>query len=212
MGIIYKGILGGFQGTVGTVVGGTWKGINYIKSLPVISNTDPTPRQLEQREKFRTMINFLRPIIPFVQEGFKNVAGQMTGYNSAMAFNYRSALSGNYPTFTIDYSMAAVTNGSLPNVLAPSAVADPGSVVKFNWTNNAFVGKAKTDDLVMLVVYCPETKEAIYRTGPELRGDATASVNAAQFAGKIVHTWISCKAATGTDVAKSQYTGQLTVS
>ena len=32
MGRIEKGILGGFSGTVGTVVGGTWKGIAYMRS------------------------------------------------------------------------------------------------------------------------------------------------------------------------------------
>ena len=29
MGTISKGILGGFSGTVGTVIGGSWKGIDY---------------------------------------------------------------------------------------------------------------------------------------------------------------------------------------
>ena len=32
MGRISKGILGGFSGTVGTVVGGNWKGIDYMRS------------------------------------------------------------------------------------------------------------------------------------------------------------------------------------
>lgn len=34
MGTIKKGILGGFSGKVGTVVGGSWKGISYMRSLP----------------------------------------------------------------------------------------------------------------------------------------------------------------------------------
>ena len=32
MGTINKGILGGFSGKVGNVVGGTWKGIDYMRS------------------------------------------------------------------------------------------------------------------------------------------------------------------------------------
>ncbi len=32
MGTISKGILGGFSGTVGTVIGGSWKGIEYMRS------------------------------------------------------------------------------------------------------------------------------------------------------------------------------------
>jgi hypothetical protein len=34
MGIIKQGILGGFSGKVGNVVGGTWKGIDYMRVLP----------------------------------------------------------------------------------------------------------------------------------------------------------------------------------
>lgn len=33
MGTIKQGILGGFSGKVGTVVGGTWKGISYMRSI-----------------------------------------------------------------------------------------------------------------------------------------------------------------------------------
>ena len=32
MGTIKKGILGGFSGVVGTVTGGNWKGIDYMRS------------------------------------------------------------------------------------------------------------------------------------------------------------------------------------
>lgn len=34
MGTIKQGILGGFSGKVGNVVGASWKGIDYIRSLP----------------------------------------------------------------------------------------------------------------------------------------------------------------------------------
>jgi hypothetical protein len=34
---ISNGILGGFSGTAGTVVGGKWKGIDYMHSKPTLS-------------------------------------------------------------------------------------------------------------------------------------------------------------------------------
>ena len=41
MGKINQGILGGFSGKVGTVVGGSWKGTAYMRGLPtlIIINT-----------------------------------------------------------------------------------------------------------------------------------------------------------------------------
>jgi hypothetical protein len=212
MGIIRKGILGGFQGTVGTVVGGTWKGIDYIKSLPVISNSNPSPKQLEQREKFKTVVDFLRPILAFVQLGFKNASNQMTGYNSAMAFNYRQALIGAYPNFSIDYALAVVTSGALPNVLAPSATAQAASQVKFDWSNNSNVGMASGTDKLLILVYCPDLKQAIYTIGASDRADGTETVDCVQFSGKQVHTYISCISTDERNVATSVYTGQILVS
>jgi hypothetical protein len=34
MGKINQGILGGFSGKVGNVVGGSWKGIEYMRVIP----------------------------------------------------------------------------------------------------------------------------------------------------------------------------------
>ena len=47
MGIIKKGILGGFSGKVGNVVGASWKGIDYIRSLPSTVRNPRTPRQVK---------------------------------------------------------------------------------------------------------------------------------------------------------------------
>src|SRR5690606_508733 len=43
MGIIKQGILGGFSGKVGNVVGASWKGIDYIRSLPSSVSNPRTP-------------------------------------------------------------------------------------------------------------------------------------------------------------------------
>ena len=42
MGTIKQGILGGFSGKVGTVVGSTWKSVHYMRALAV-SFSDPRP-------------------------------------------------------------------------------------------------------------------------------------------------------------------------
>ncbi|MDP9040682.1 MAG: DUF6266 family protein [Bacteroidota bacterium] len=52
MGTIVKGILGGFSGKVGTVVGSSWKGLAVMKSVPGPRKGSPTLLQLEQQAKF----------------------------------------------------------------------------------------------------------------------------------------------------------------
>ena len=53
MGTINKGILGGFSGKVGTVIGGTWKGIDYMRSKSNRRSFVPSQKQLERRQSLR---------------------------------------------------------------------------------------------------------------------------------------------------------------
>ena len=53
MGKIKQGILGGFKGKVGTVIGSSWNGIAYMKGLPQSVKNSKTAAQIIQREFFR---------------------------------------------------------------------------------------------------------------------------------------------------------------
>ena len=57
MGKINQGILGGFSGKVGNVIGGTWKGIDYMRVKPAHVTNPKTEGQVDQRSKFCTMEN-----------------------------------------------------------------------------------------------------------------------------------------------------------
>jgi len=59
MGSIRKGILGGFAGKVGTVVGISWKGGSYMRSLPRKFRNKPSLLQMEQRTKFALAVNYI---------------------------------------------------------------------------------------------------------------------------------------------------------
>ena len=52
MGTIKQGILGGFSGKVGTVVGSSWKGISYMRGQAQSVKNPRTAKQMAQRDKF----------------------------------------------------------------------------------------------------------------------------------------------------------------
>ena len=70
-----KGILEGFFGKVGNVVGARWRGKNIMRSLPQRGNYTPTELQLLQRERFTTVVNFLSPIKFLLSEYFGKKQG-----------------------------------------------------------------------------------------------------------------------------------------
>ena len=53
MGKIKQGILGGFKGKVGTVIGASWNGIAYMRGLPQSVRNPKTAAQEAQRAFFR---------------------------------------------------------------------------------------------------------------------------------------------------------------
>jgi Family of unknown function (DUF6266) len=74
-----KGILGGFSGKIGTVVGGNWKGIDYMRSKANKRTFIPSQKQLEQQLKFAVVMRFLQPISALLEVSFSDYAIRKTG-------------------------------------------------------------------------------------------------------------------------------------
>ena len=55
MGKIKQGILGGFKGKVGTVIGSSWNGIAYMRGLAQSVKNPKTAAQLQQRAYFKDL-------------------------------------------------------------------------------------------------------------------------------------------------------------
>jgi len=210
MGIISKGILGGFSGTVGNVVGGTWKGISYMRSLAATRKSNFSQAQLEQQAKFALTIKFLQPLAGLLNLSFREYAVKMSGFNNAMRYTLKNAITGVYPSFLIDYSLVLVSRGDLPNALSPTATAGSGKI-SFNWTDNSGVGKAAGTDKAILVVYCPTKQQCIYNSLGADRSMGTDMLPTAAFIGETVETYIGFISADGKNIANSIFTGSLTV-
>lgn len=213
MGTISKGILGGFSGKVGTVVGGNWKGIDYMRSKgKPTNNANASQSQLAQQIKFALCIRFLQSMSAFLALSFRSFAVKKTGINAALSFTLKNAISGAYPNFDIHYPDVLVSRGDLPNVLGPTASMGAASQLNFVWTDNAGVGIAKATDKAMLLAYCPDMGQAVYTTGSAGRSAGADSLNLGSFTGRQVHTYICFISEDQKAVATSIYTGPFLVS
>jgi len=191
MGTIKKGILGGVSGKIGNVVGGSWKGIDYLRVLPASVSDAKSPLQKTQRNKFAVVMKFLQPLTEFIRIGFKGQAVKQTAFNAAMSYNYHNALTGEYPDIAIDYANAAVSQGNLPAAVNPVCASDEAAKVSISWDANTNQGHASDNDVAMAVVYNPILKEAIYVLNAGTRADATISIDLPNnFSGNDVHCYV----------------------
>ncbi|MCK5774811.1 MAG: hypothetical protein KAH25_01475 [Bacteroidales bacterium] len=214
MGKINQGILGGVSGKVGNVVGGNWKGIDYLRIMPASVANPKTPAQVDQRSKFVTVLRFLQSITPFLRVGYKNQAIKMTQFNSAMSDTLKNSVTGTYPNYVIDYGNVLLSKGTLPNVLNPTAnSAIPGNNIAFSWTDNSGMGDASAMDKALVVVYCPELKDATYITEGGSSRDAEGHTIAvpSSYAGKDVEVYISMISENGSKVSNSLHVATVTM-
>ena len=212
MGTIKQGILGAFSGKVGNIVGGTWKGIDYMRILPASVRNPKTPKQLAQRARFIAILNFLKPLAGFLSVGFKEYADGMTGFNVAMSYNVKNAITGTYPTFTVNYPATLVSKGKLTGANTPVVASTVTKTINFTWINNSGTGNALASDVALLVAFFPTTNETVYQFTTILRSAATAQlVVPAKFSTKLAHCWLAFQSADGKMNSFSSYIGTVTV-
>lgn len=213
MGKISQGILGGFSGKVGTVVGGRWKNIDYIRAKPINVANPRTEGQVNQRNKFSTTLEFLQPNIAFIRKGFKAYAVGKTEFNAAMSYVLNNAITGSAPNFEVDYATALLSRGSLAGALNPATDLTTAGQVEFTWTDNSTEGNANTTDKAMVIVYNPIKKESIYILDGALRtvGSQTVVIPNS-YAGDTVELFMAFITDDGSQVSNSVYLGSGTAS
>ena len=212
MGKINQGILGGFSGKVGNVIGGNWKGIDYMRVKPASVHNPRTEGQMDQRTRFAQVLQFLQPMKDFIKVGYKNYAIKMTQFNSAMSYILKNAVTGSFPNYTIDYANALISRGSLAGALNGSATSSTAGAVEFTWYDNSNEGNAQATDKALILAYNKTKGEAVFVTDGALRTAGTQTLTVPDdFSGDAVECFIAFISADGLSVSNSKYVGSITV-
>ena len=113
MGTIKQGILGGFNGKVGTVVGSSWKGITYMRGQAQHVKNPRTAGQTYHRDAIKAVTMALRPITSTLRLTFAEYAKKMSAFNKAVSVNYQEAIVNQDGNPVVDYSKLILSKGSL---------------------------------------------------------------------------------------------------
>lgn len=83
-----QGILGGVVGSVGNLVGTSWKGIPIIKTKPLSVANPKTAKQIAQRTKMSNIVAFSQPILSTIIKPLNDrFAQRQSGYNLFVSRN-----------------------------------------------------------------------------------------------------------------------------
>ncbi len=129
---MYNGILGGFSGRIGNIIGYMMNGYQYIRLAPKKRTGAATTAQMIQRKKFSIMIKFMSPVASFMNDVHKNKTRGKYCSNKLFSSNHREAVMGEYPYFTIDYRRFQLTAGTLSGPRADACKLRPGCISEFS--------------------------------------------------------------------------------
>lgn len=209
MGKYSQGILGAFSGMIGPVVGSSWKGQNVMRAKPKKNkNRKYSDAQVDQHDKFKLAARFVVDMQQLIATSFKDKAKSTTAQNDAVSYLLKNAITGVSPNFTIDYSLALVSRGGLPNGKNPAA-AKVATNVNFTWVDNSGIGTAKATDIAVLVAYCADLNHMVFLDSGFTRDTAAATLDTTIFAGEKVQTWLCFKKAQSLEYSNSFFCGEI---
>lgn len=128
MAIYKQGILGPFSGKVGTVVGSSWRGTPYIRSLATKVANPRTADQVKVRSRLTAVTLGLKQFAYLISAGYVN-SGSLSPWAAAVKDNFKHLKDGDTPQ--LDFTAVTLSNGS---ALFDVSVTKTASAVNFTWT------------------------------------------------------------------------------
>jgi hypothetical protein len=169
MAILRQGILGGFRGKIGNVVGTGWKGRAVMKSLPLTVANPRTAGQVKQRNRFSVLVVLgsilLASIIKPLWDRF---ASGMSGFNAFISAN-QNAFEANG---AMNYGALQIARGRMlpPGLTAASITGNNFSVTLANPAGDRFA--LPTDNIFILILDSDGNKIKYAGQATQLRGSA----------------------------------------
>jgi hypothetical protein len=208
MGRLINGINGPIQGKVGTVIGSSRNGIPYLKG-PYKSRTPKiSKKEKGNRSKFARAQFWLKPLLHFVREGFKDYSRQSQGFVAAKSYLLLNAFEGTAQDITINPSLVKVSFGDLPLSGNIAANLTGKNKLQFTWDTDPVDG-ASPYDQVMILAYDIKNAAAYFKITGQFRntGSDVLLVHAAK--GITYHLYVAFTAADRSRQSHSVYLGEI---
>jgi hypothetical protein len=208
----YKnGINGPVSGKVGTVVGASWRGIDYLRSRPgKKSKGKVTDAQRNQRLKFSLVSGWLQPLRDLIWIGYKFFTGSKTPMNGCVGYHLSNAVVGEGTDCKIDFPKVIFSRGELLISLVKEMVSLAGAILQIKWDNALSSVFSSDDDEATFIVYNPAKEKFATFKGAALRADLEVGLQLpADFAGDTVHCYMQYTGIAGDRVSTTVYAGEV---
>lgn len=157
-----NGINGGYKGSVGTVVGYSWRGQWCTRARPCMVKNPHSAAQEESRNWFTAAVRLASSMRPALRQGlhYSSMAQHMTEGNYFIRIN-RQHLAWQEGALAVDYGSLVVAEGAVTPVHFGEATGPVGGEWTVPFTTHPEDGRTSKHDTVYLYAYCPEQKQGV---------------------------------------------------
>ncbi|WP_339610787.1 DUF6266 family protein [uncultured Planktosalinus sp.] len=189
---IVKSPIGQLSGKAGGLVFKTGKNGNYVSSLPVHSNTKPSPIQKLQRNKMTVVMEFMRPFQWAFKDYYYPFQQKKSGFHAAKSYYLKEALEYDDGHYKINYPKALLTFGDLRMVEHLQITPDvEHHTLQLQWTDNSSQAMAYPDDELLLLFYAPANHQRFMFPKLAQRADASVVCDLKSKQVQEYHVWVS---------------------
>ncbi len=210
MGKISQGILGGFSGKVGGVVGSSWKGIAVMKAKPLSVANPRTALQVAQRTKFSAIVSLASAaLIGICKPMWDRDAQKQSGYNAFVSSNILAYTStGEFVPGNMNISLGKNTAMPIDGV----TVVPNNKDVQVLWSMGDIEGEQQPTDTAHMLAVNTRNGEICVATGQDIRSseETKASFENDVLSGDTVEIYLAFRSADGFRIfAQSRETASL---
>jgi hypothetical protein len=133
----------------------------------------------------------------------------MSPFNSAFSDNFRSAISGRYPAYRINWPALQLSNGNFPALPVELISGRSEGALGFRWHSGCGRDPRRAGDRIWVAVYCEELDLWEFKTDGAPGKEGRWSFNVQKFQGRGVKVYTGFVSANGKLSTRTSYAGPL---
>jgi len=185
-----NGPLGGFSGTLGPLVGATWRGETIMRTRPTAGPKTYSTAQLLQQQRLKVVQEFLGDLKFLLSETFGSKTDKKPPYNNAMSYHMTEAILVDDDHLVINYPKVLIAKGDLRGIDQPIIALTAPETLNLTWQYHSNQALSYPDDGLVVVAYCPDLKHFEFFMGTHQRSDTACElVLPVAFEGLAVELW-----------------------
>jgi hypothetical protein len=198
--------------TINAGINLTKKDLGFLKLLGKGHFIRTSTLRADQHDRLQKIIGLFEIIYHLISACYKYFKNRKAHTGKAAIESLATALKGEFPDVSIDFSKVCILKGSLAPYCGAMYHSEHSDKLSFSWPPCTQCNSNPGDEL-MGMIYCPEIREFRCEPNPGItRADGFCTIDVPlEFLGREIHVWLAYRSADQQSYSDSAYMGKVLI-